>query len=346
VVLLKNRELISAFVSMWLADKEQRIKEVVINCTSPIEIAVKWKYVTRSNNMSTEFLLDRLSKVLSRTELTKAAHDCLAQDTTFHIAIVRYAQLSSFFASVLSKDKLFSLVMDKDTRLSDASGMNTENARRCWGEYPKSFLAFIRDWTGHHKGKSLFQLRVPEYLMDRVWDEIERNIEAAAQIVLDDKNFNLIRKFECSIRCLLFQIRGCGSCVSSSVSFGMRDSSFRSESVIKRMHLVREILDKLSWNQFDVKQLKWSLEDLPSVLPVDYRDEIEVQVNWQCCLLHVCFDLFGEDETRNGADKRVSGDSECFWESAAREMRDGNLLHLAVQVGNTVGLSVLRGQAY
>jgi len=83
---------------------------------------------------------------------------------------------------------------------------------------------------------------------------------------------------------------------------------------------------------------------LPRVLPRDgeqsYLSQIGEYENWESCLLRVCIELFGKEWTREEADKRVFGveGNLSFWQWAAGNMRNGQLLHIAVEVGSLHGV--------
>jgi len=65
--------------------------------------------------------------------------------------------------------------------------------------------------------------------------------------------------------------------------------------------------------------------------PVNYATRTKLYPTWECSLLRVWIQLFGEEETRKQADEK-------FWETASLEMYDGELLHIAVEIHSLVGV--------
>jgi len=74
-------------------------------------------------------------------------------------------------------------------------------------------------------------------------------------------------------------------------------------------------------------------------LPVDYENQTDVCLSSDCCLLRVWINVFGHKETKKEADKNLYGDSKlCFWEHAAIDMENGELLHIAVEAESLLGV--------
>jgi len=72
-------------------------------------------------------------------------------------------------------------------------------------------------------------------------------------------------------------------------------------------------------------------------IPVDYVTRTKVYSSWQCSLLRVWIQLFGADETQRQADEVVQYGLN-FWEGGSIRMKDGELLHIAVEVGSLIGV--------
>jgi len=84
-------------------------------------------------------------------------------------------------------------------------GKGMEPFFRCWGNEfcsLKGVLKF-RFETGNFEGKSLFQSTIPDYLMETVWNEVEKNIGDACNVVHVDRNFSLILRLEINLNGLL-----------------------------------------------------------------------------------------------------------------------------------------------
>jgi len=77
-------------------------------------------------------------------------------------------------------------------------------------------------------------------------------------------------------------------------------------------------------------------EEMRKKIPVYYATRTKVYPTWLCSLLRVWIQLFGEAVTRRQADE-VS-DAGSFWERASEEMKDGELLHIAVEIGSLLGV--------
>jgi len=81
------------------------------------------------------------------------------------------------------------------------------------------------------------------------------------------------------------------------------------------------------------------LQESPEIktkIPADYANRTKVYSNWQCGLLRVWIQLFGEEETRRQTDETFQ--DENFWERESAEMNDGELLHIAVELGSLIGV--------
>jgi len=72
-------------------------------------------------------------------------------------------------------------------------------------------------------------------------------------------------------------------------------------------------------------------------IPVDYLTQTRVHSTWQCSLLRVWIQLFGDEETRRQADE-ILEDGLSFWERVSKEMKDEELLHIAVEIGSLIGV--------
>jgi len=82
--------------------------------------------------------------------------------------------------------------------------------------------------------------------------------------------------------------------------------------------------------------LKVVLTELPEIrnkIPADYATRTKIYTTPSCSLLRVWIQLFGEEETRRQADESLR-----MWERALIEMKDGELLHIAVEVGSLIGV--------
>jgi len=80
--------------------------------------------------------------------------------------------------------------------------------------------------------------------------------------------------------------------------------------------------------------------DMRDRVPADYASRTEVFLNWECCFLRVWIRVFGEEKTKEFAEKYFSQGpgSKNFLETSAMKMMDGELLHIAVQVGSLLGV--------
>jgi len=156
-VVFSEDEEIKAFVneSLVVGDDhvEERIKALLIKCPNiKIQIAVKWKFMRNHERLRPDLVFERMTRWLTLNEMKQTAKKCLSTDCQFVEIIMKNAQLSSFFASVLPRDELFGLVWD------GGNGPQMELIGRCWGEefYPKTLLIKFRIKSGGCKGKSLF----------------------------------------------------------------------------------------------------------------------------------------------------------------------------------------------
>jgi len=108
----------------------------------------------------------------------------------------------TFLASAFSKEKLYHLIVSEDTRMTDViASTKLRNANMCLEKefLPKRLLKF-RYKLGKDEAKSLFQQKFPQDLMDRVRQEIEKNVQDAVKIVVDDRDFKFIRQMENNLR--------------------------------------------------------------------------------------------------------------------------------------------------
>jgi len=72
-------------------------------------------------------------------------------------------------------------------------------------------------------------------------------------------------------------------------------------------------------------------------IPGDYANRTKVYRIWLCSFYRVCIRLFGEEETRKQADK-ILENGFSLWDRVSREMKDGELLHIAVELGSLAGV--------
>jgi len=185
----------NAFVKKFLLENgnsENRIKEVLKTCPTIIQIAVEWEFDTYLKELRTEKLLERLMKWFSLEDLKMIALECLLNnDEIFMGAIILNVQLSSFFASMLPPDELFNVVWSGAVSMMDFW--------RCWGkEFCPKYLLQFRFNCGYCKGKSVFKSKYfpPDYLMERVWSEIDDNFENAVDVVHVDGDTSFIETLE------------------------------------------------------------------------------------------------------------------------------------------------------
>jgi len=113
----------------------------------------------------------------------------IAQDISRNTGDPRvHPRIYTLLALVLSREKLQELIVNDETRVSDLiARTGLRDVRTCLGEefLPKRLLKF-RYKFGVEKGKSLFQRKFPEDLIERVWEEIEESVQDAVQVVQDD----------------------------------------------------------------------------------------------------------------------------------------------------------------
>jgi len=90
----------------------------------------------------------------------------------------------------------------------------------------------------------------------------------------------------------------------------------------------------------DLFRLFQELPELRKKIPKDFREKTEVHLNWQCCLLRVLIQLVGEQETCKllDEDNYEVFDSENVFTRVKSHMRDGELLHIAVELGSLRGV--------
>jgi len=90
------------------------------------------------------------------------------------------------------------------------------------------------------------------------------------------------------------------------------------------------------WYAFLVVVLNKSPE-IYKKIPADYVTRTKLYPTWSCSLLRVWIQLFGEEETRRQADQ-IPENELSFWDWASRDMKDGELLHIAVELGSLIGV--------
>jgi len=65
----------------------------------------------------------------------------------------------------------------------------------------------------------------------------------------------------------------------------------------------------------------------------------KVYLDWEYCLLRVWTRIFGNEQTKRDADENKFGyGGVSYWEDSSRCMKDGELLHIAIEVGSYVGV--------
>jgi len=83
------------------------------------------------------------------------------------------------------------------------------------------------------------------------------------------------------------------------------------------------------------------LSELPEIKNnIDYANRTQVYPTWSCSLLREWVQLFGAEVKRRQADEVLQDIDSCgcFWESASTEMKDGELLPIAVELGSLIGV--------
>jgi len=174
---------------------EDIIKEELKKCKNIIQVAVQLESKLKfdPSNLFADFLLERLRKWMSMDEIKKAVLECINNPELFIAAWVENTQLSSFIASVLSKNELFRLVW--------TSFPGNMNFCRCWGkEFCLTSVLKFRFKSGYFAGKSFFQSSVNEDFMDVVWSEVKRNFQDACNIFYADGNILFLIKLETNLR--------------------------------------------------------------------------------------------------------------------------------------------------
>jgi len=137
---------------------------------------------------------------MSLKDRKQMAHDLLTGTDEFYEAnILSDPRLSVFFASAFAREELLNLFVSDDSRVTDfLAYAPIRNVGLCYGEefLPKNLLKF-RFKFGCFKGKSLFQEQFQlGDLIERVWREIEDNIQDAIEVCNDDRNFNFVKILE------------------------------------------------------------------------------------------------------------------------------------------------------
>jgi len=92
--------------------------------------------------------------------------------------------------------------------------------------------------------------------MNRIWDEIEENVDGAVQVIMDDRTFNLVVMLEKDIQLFEIRHRRCPSLPSMS--------GHKSWKVIvsTRVNLVKRILAKINWMKFCEEKESWFWHEL------------------------------------------------------------------------------------
>jgi len=73
-------------------------------------------------------------------------------------------------------------------------------------------------------------------------------------------------------------------------------------------------------------------------IPANFKQKNSVHLTQPCSLLRVLIQLFGEKEIMRKAYEIDCEKNSFFWELTAMDMKDGELLHLAVKVGSLRGV--------
>jgi len=211
---------IEEFVKTWWPPGygEEQIKKLVRKCPSPVLlIAVKEKYtINYEDKLHTEYLFERMSQWLCCKELIESAQKCL-KNNRVKTSYLHHPDISSFVASALSREETLCCISNEEAQIFHVSQFRLEHIHRCWGEefFPKNLLVFRHKFGtlkgkslfmsesnnfGNLKGKSLFVSIMPEELpfdlMEKVWSEIAESVDDAAQVIMDDEEFYLVKILE------------------------------------------------------------------------------------------------------------------------------------------------------
>jgi len=98
------------------------------------------------------------------------------------------------------------------------------------------------------------------------------------------------------------------------------------------------------WNQNGIlkynRECDWyrlfkEFPELQDKIPADFQEKSNVHLTWECSLFRVCIQLFG----KNANNKQISEKEYVnFIDWAAYEMKDGELLHIAVELESLSGV--------
>jgi len=246
---------IEKFVQTWwpCGCAKEELRQLVRKCPSPILIAIKGKYTNNSlNKLCTESLYDRTSQWLSCQDLKKFARQMLENSPlTINQRRFNYVfynpDIISFIACSLSKDEIINFTSNDKARMFDVVGrFRLDHIRWCFGEefLPEKLLRF-RNQFGSLKGNSLFvSSYVPRDLMDRVWREIEENVDDAVEVIFEDEDFYLVNILEEDIRFWKMSITGCPSQNTPS------ECQWEKHSISHRIELVKNLLARVDFIKF------------------------------------------------------------------------------------------------
>jgi len=76
--------------------------------------------------------------------------------------------------------------------------------------------------------------------------------------------------------------------------------------------------------------------EIKNKIPSDYASRMKVHSTWQCSLFRVWIQFFGEEVTRRQVEEVV--EDGCLWQNACKETKDGELLHMAVELSSLIGV--------
>jgi len=153
------------------------------------------KNVYRLQELCFDLSLER-SASMSQQQIEVIAQDIL-RDTRYNMQSTLMSdfdcdpRIYTFLASVLSREKLYHLIVNEETRVSDLiarTGLRSLSACLVEKFLPKRLLKF-RFKFGMEKEKILFNYKFPEELMERVWEEIEEKVQDAVQVAQDNEKF-------------------------------------------------------------------------------------------------------------------------------------------------------------
>jgi len=86
----------------------------------------------------------------------------------------------------------------------------------------------------------------------------------------------------------------------------------------------------------DWYRLIWEVPALRERVPSDFKQKTDTHLTWRCSLLRGWIQMFGEEERIRQMGRKgelIDCDYLSFWEKSAEKMKDGELLHIAVELG-------------